>query len=101
MNDVQAYLDSLDSNEAHIFLSNKNITSLPDLSRFTNLQSLDCRNNQITQLDHLTLPSLQELYCNNNQITQLDHLNLPNLQKLDCGYNQITQLDNLHLPNLQ
>jgi Leucine-rich repeat (LRR) protein len=101
MNAVQSYLDSLDSNVTTIDLSNKGLTSLPDLSRFIHLKILYCYDNQITQLDHLTLPNLQTLGCGKNQITQLDHLNLPNLQILNCHDNQITQLDHLNLPNLQ
>ena len=93
---MQEYLDTLLDDIIELDVSNKNLSELPDISRFTKLQKLSCYNNQITQLDNLP-NSLEELYCDNNQITQLD--NLPNsLQRLFCTNNQITQLDNL--PNL-
>jgi hypothetical protein len=40
MNTVQSYLDSLDTNVTKIDISNKGLTSLPDLSRFIHLQTL-------------------------------------------------------------
>ena len=48
-------------------LSNKGLTKLPDLSKYTNLKKLNCSSNQITSLDNLSL-TLIELYCSNNQI---------------------------------
>ena len=111
MDYIESLSLSLDIREINI--CNKNLSILPDLSRFTCLQKLDCSNNQlrrldnlpsflqvlncsynqITQLDNLP-PSLQILYCYNNQLTRLD--NFPSsLQVLNCSSNQLTQLDNL------
>jgi Leucine-rich repeat (LRR) protein len=61
-------------------LSNKILTILPDLQKFTKLEELNFHNNKLTTL--IDLPdTLQELRCSYNQITQLN--NLPNtLQKL-------------------
>jgi len=79
-------------------LSYKNLTVLPDLSLYVNLQTLHCHNNQLTSLDNLP-PNLQKLNCSNNQLIFLE--NLPsNLQALHCHNNQLTSLDNLP-PNLQ
>ena len=87
------YLNSLSSDVTEIDIKWKNLIMLPDLSRFTYLQKLDCSHNQLTQLDNLP-SSLIELNCSYNQLIQLD--NLPTiLQKLDCSHNQLTRLDNL------
>ncbi len=90
---IQEYLESLPDDIIELDVSNKILSELPDISRFTKLQELYCHNNQITQLDNLP-NSLQKLWCDSNQITRLD--NLPNsLQELSCDNNQLTQLDNL------
>ena len=92
-NEMQEYLESLPDDITLLDLSNRNLTKLPNISRFIKLEILYCNNNQITQLDNLP-NTLKILFCYSNQITQLD--NLPNsLQSLDCSYDQITQLDNL------
>ena len=54
-------------------LSNKNLTSLPDLSKYTKLKVLYCECNEIISLDNLP-PGLQKLNCGDNQITSLDNL---------------------------
>ena len=61
------YLNSLSSDVIEINIKYGNLKLLPNLSRFTRLQKLDCSWNSITQLDNLP-SSLQELYCNDNQI---------------------------------
>jgi len=66
---------------------------LPDLSRFYKLTSLDCSNNQLTQLPTLP-PTLKYFSCRNNQLTQLPTLP-PTLKNLDCNNNQLTQLPTL------
>ena len=68
---------------------------LPDLSRFYKLTSLDCSNNQLTQLPTLP-PTLEYLDCNNNQLTQLPTLP-PTLEYLLCYENQLTQMPTLPL----
>jgi len=86
------------NNQLELDLSLENLTVLPDLSLYTNLQILHCSFNQLTSLDNLPL-TLQELVCDHNQITSLNHLP-PNLQGLWCYNNQLTHLK--HLPsNLQ
>ena len=69
------YINSLSLDVVEIDLKYKNLNILPNLSRFTCLQKLECSYNQITQINNLP----------------------PFLQILDCSYNQITQLDNLPL----
>ena len=81
------------SSITELYLSNKGLTELPDLSHYTNLKTLDCSDNQITNLDNLPL-SLIYLDCGCNKITHLDNFPL-SLTRLVCGNNEITHLDNL------
>jgi Leucine-rich repeat (LRR) protein len=50
---IETYLNSLSSNVTRIIINNKNITSLPDLTRFKKLKLLDCSHNQLTSLTNL------------------------------------------------
>ena len=60
--EIETYLNSLSEDILTINIEFKGITSLPDLTRFKNLEILYCYNNQLTSL--LTLPqNLKELYC--------------------------------------
>jgi len=96
--DIETYVNSL-SNETlslniHMHMS-KCITYLPDLTRFKNLQILNCSHNQITSLPDLTIfKNLQILNCYNNKLTSLP--NLPqSLKILHCSYNKLTSLPDL------
>ena len=93
---VEEYLAKLSDDIERINLSNKDLTELPDLSRFTNLKMLDCCINSLFVLPENLPQSLQELYCYNNFLSKLPE-NLPqNLQILDCSYNYLLFLpDNL------
>ena len=73
-----------------IDISNQRLTILPDLSRFKNLQRLECFNNQLTSL--LLLPSSLQLFnCSNNRLTSLPPLP-STLQELYCSSNRLTSL---------
>ena len=64
---------------------NKKLRQLPDLSRYTKLEELNCSDNMLTQLDNLP-SSIIKLYCPTNFITKLD--NLPHgLKILNCSNN--------------
>ena len=45
---IEIYLNSLPDDITIININNKNITYLPDLTRFKNLIELDCINNKLT-----------------------------------------------------
>ena len=91
--DIETYLNSLSEDILTINIEFKDITSLPDLTRFKNLKELNCSNNQLTSLP--TLPqNLKELYCFNNQLTSLPTLP-QNLKELYCSNNQLTSLPTL------
>ena len=103
---IEEYFNSLPENIETINVSNKNLTYIPSLKRFTNLISLRCECNNLTQLPELN-NSLEYLHCNNNQLTQLPPLN-SSLRELYCSNNQLTQLpelnsslQNLHCYNIK
>ena len=91
---IKEYLNSLPENTETINVSNKNLTDIPPLNRFTNLKKLYCDNNQLTQLPQLN-SSLEILNCSNNRLTQLPQLN-SSLEILNCSNNRLTQLPQLN-----
>ena len=95
---IKQYIDSLPDNIEIIDVSYTNIDYLPDLSRFKNLQELNCSNNKLTDLPSLN-DNLQKLNCSNNELTYLPNLN-DNLTELNCPYNKLTCLTSLN-KNLQ
>ena len=50
---IEDYLNSLPEDIQEIDVDSKEITYLPDLTRFKNLQTLICSNNQLTELPPL------------------------------------------------
>ena len=92
--DAQRYVDSLPSTTRLINLSNKNITILPDLSRFPNLHEVNCSHNLLIMLPALN-ESIQEFFCNNNMLTSLPKLP-DNLKCLYCFNNRLTSLPKLN-----
>ena len=81
-------------------LQNKNITSLAGIEYFTDLETLDCKGNQLTTLDVTKLTKLMFLVCNDNQLTALDVTGLTSLKNLLCSGNQLTALDVTGLTSL-
>jgi len=91
-------------NVISIDCSNNELTQLPENMNFPNLQELNCFDNKLTQLpENTNLPNLQKLDCSHNKLTQLsENINFPNLKVLDCSNNKLTQLpENMNFPNLQ
>jgi Leucine-rich repeat (LRR) protein len=90
---IERYLNSLPEDILAIDVSNRNIISLPDLTRFKNLKTFYCSNNQLTSLP--TLPqNLERLYCSNNKLTSLSTLP-QNLKLLHCHFNYLPTLPTL------
>ena len=82
-------------------LQNKNITSLAGIEYFTDLETLDCKGNQLTTLDVTKLTKLMFLVCNDNQLTALDVTGLTSLTDLECSDNQLVSLDVSTLEKLE
>jgi len=81
-----------------------NITTLADLSWFSNLHTLVLSNCDISDLTGIeNLQNLRTLYVRHNRITDLSPVrNLTNLVKLDCARNPIQDFSSLSaLHNLQ
>ena len=83
-------------------LNDAGIVDLTGIEYFTNLQSLNCSNNALTNLNLNGLTNLYSLYCDANQLTSLDVSYLPNLQILTTQLNPLTSLNvsGLHLTQL-
>ena len=73
-------------------LSDRNLTKLPDLSEYTNLEKLFCYNNNLTKLPELP-KSLIVLNCYDNKLTSLPELP-ESLSILSCDNNNLPY-DNL------
>ena len=91
---IEDYLNSLPLDTTVINVSNKELTYLPDLSRFKQLTHLFCGDNQLTELPPLN-DNLTQLICSFNQLTKLPPLN-NNLTQLICDYNKLTELPPLN-----
>jgi len=92
-NAIERYLNSLSEDILTLHISSKGIKSLPNLTRFKNLEKLDCSNNQLSLLPALP-KKLKTLICDNNQLTCLPSLP-QNLEYLFCVDNQLTCLPTL------
>ncbi|MBB2183572.1 S-layer homology domain-containing protein [Lachnospiraceae bacterium MD1] len=80
--------------DVHSFVAaEKQISSLTGIEHFTELTELNCRNNQLTELDVSKNTKLSILYCDGNELTELNVSGHPALEKLDCAYNRLTALD--------
>jgi Leucine-rich repeat (LRR) protein len=75
------------------------ISSLSGIGNFTNLASLNCQGNELTNLDVNTLVLLKYLDCSYNQLENLT-LSLNDFKDLDCSNNKLTSLNLSSLFNL-
>ncbi len=77
-------------------ISNGNITDLTGLSYFSNLHTLFCHSNKISNLSELNLiPSLVQFQMNYNtgSLSQIDLSNLINLKTLTCISDKLTVIN--------
>lgn len=113
MFDILNYINSLPTDTTVIDVSNKNLTTIPPLTRFYQLKTFICSRNSLTELPLLpnslkglfcdsnrltTLPTLPDslivLICSINQLDKLPNLS-PSLKYLYCGFNYLTTLPTL------
>lgn len=83
--------------------SNQGIKDLTGIELFPNLETLECSNNQLTELT-ISLPNLRTLNCYGNQMTALDVSGCPKLDCLICSQNLLETLDvsqNLEMTDLR
>lgn len=80
-------------NVIRLLVFNQNINDLNGIENFTNLQKLDCSNNNLTTINFQNNTIITTLWCNSNQITSLILDNLPSLTEINCGYNLMQTLD--------
>ena len=98
--DIEIYLNSLSNDRLVLnlnvsFYNYKCLTSLPDVTKFKNLQFLNCSHNELTSLPDLTgFKNLQILNCYNNKLTSLPSLP-QNIKTIQCAYNKLTSLPDL------
>ena len=90
---IDTYLNSLSDNIDRLDICCKDIQSLPDLTRFKNLEVLNCSHNELTFMP--TLPqNLKILNCSHNELTFMPTLP-QNLNILDCSHNKLTFMPTL------
>jgi uncharacterized repeat protein (TIGR01451 family) len=84
----------------HLEVENASISSLVGIEKFTNLISLQCTNNQISNLDISSLKKLTDLNCNSNLLTVLAITGAVSLENLYCQSNLLESLNASNLTNL-
>ena len=82
------YFASLDT----LNCANNRLTEL-DISKNTHLKFLSCSNNQLTTLEVGKNNALVDLHCSSNLLTALEVSKNTALKKLSCQNNQLTALD--------
>ena len=98
---IERYLKTMPEDTTHLDLSYFGLKRLPDISRFTKLELLDCSNNYITMLPSLSEnTNLEILVCRYNLITEIHSLNFK-LERLDCRYNSLVTLPSKWPPLLE
>lgn len=73
-------------------LSGLGIKDMTGTQLFTSMETLDCSDNEITELNSDTWTKLVSLDCSGNKIKDLDFSNNP-IETLDCGNNSILVFD--------
>jgi len=80
-------------NVSYLDLSDSSISSVDQLSNFSNLTDFNCSNNNLEVLDVGNLKKLTRLVCSSNLITDLNLSGLNKIQNLICAQNKLTSLD--------
>ncbi len=77
------------------------INDLTGIEAFENLEALNCRQNNLTELNVANLINLKGLVCGENELTHLDVSSLLNLELLYCNSNNLTSIDISNLTLLE
>ncbi len=81
------------NNATELYVNQASIKDLTGIELFPNLETLDCKNNQLTRLDVSQNTKLTKLSCESNQLTSLDLSQNAALTQLDCSGNQLISLN--------
>ena len=81
------------ANAKSIDAGHLSISSMAGLEVFTELDYLNCSENNLTALDVSRNTKLKKLYCFTNQLESIDVSKNPQLQVLWCSQNPLTALD--------
>ncbi|WP_294961805.1 T9SS type A sorting domain-containing protein [uncultured Flavobacterium sp.] len=87
-------------NVSYLDLRESNISSLDQLSNFSNLTNFNCSNNNLGVLDLGNLKKLTRLVCSSNLITDLNLSDLSKVSLLICAQNKLTSLNVSNLTEL-
>lgn len=77
----------------YLTVSKQGIQDIAGIESFENLESLDCRENNLTSLDMSANLKLVELICTSNQLVSLNVKENTEMQYLYCDSNELTSLD--------
>lgn len=90
---IEMYLSNLNDDIFELNISGRELRTLPDLSRFTELKRLSCANNYLTTIANLP-DSISDLNCSNNNLTVIGSYPR-SLEMLNCSFNRLTAFSNL------
>lgn len=76
-----------------IYVGSKGIGSLKGIEYFTNLKTLYCFGNALTELDISKNTALQDIQCHYNKLKNLDVSKNTKLVSLRCDRNELTTID--------
>ncbi|MDQ6530595.1 T9SS type A sorting domain-containing protein [Flavobacterium sp. LHD-85] len=88
-------------NVSYLDLRDSSISSLDQLSNFSNLTDFNCSNNNLGILDVSSLKKLTRLVCSSNLITDLNLSDLNKISTLICAQNKLISLNVANLVNLR
>jgi Leucine-rich repeat (LRR) protein len=74
-------------------VSSSNIEDMTGIQDFLKLTNLDCKSNQLANIDLSNNITLAYLNCSSNQLTSLNLSKNITLTDLDCSSNQLTNID--------
>lgn len=84
----------------NLYPQSQHISDLTGIRSFVNLQSLDCRNNQLTSLDVNGMSALKLITCEDNLISTVNLSGCSSLEALICAGNRLTGLNLAGLDSL-
>lgn len=82
------------------FPDDSNITTIANLSTYTNLKTLDLTFQNLSSLNLTGNSSIKQVYCDNNDLTSLDLSNNNVITTLSCTNNNLTSLTSTNMSAL-